>query len=996
MAFTQTNPGPPERSGGPLVEANNHLQRTLVIGLGGTGCEVIKRLKRRLSRQGQASTCIRFLSLDTDVRSWLATLQFPALEPRERVSLSYANPENVLEAPQLYPTIQHLFHQGRKVDIALLADANGAGLMPVVGRVAFHLNASHIYTQLQKARHDLQSIPTQPGGQPLTDEFRIYIIGSAAGGTGAGSFLEMAVLVRHVFQANCNIIGLLALPEAFASTLRGQQLDSQSRGNAYAVLKELQHLQDGSAYWEEPESYTFRYQVNGSTIPVTLNRPPFNILYMIDKQNQEGGALRNLTDIYEMAAQQLWVEIGSPFGAKFVSAQANDRATKNLANCPETGRPANISSLATAALVIPEEKLTRYCVRRYLRDVVRERLLGAVGDLREAEQAARAWLTAAKLEERGGHRMVSRALLTEPMEGREITGGEFALDPEGLIDKSAAEFLAALGNQEDHVTARLLPEVRAMVETNLEQLRKALPARISALLEDAASARGVRGALVTRAAVDRELAAMAAELAGRQEEDEAAREEASARLESQREALAKKGGMLGSLFGKRRELMRLIGRLQADVMQVEIDLLARAATLRLLEAARTLLEEHRRKLETLQGHLERIQQTADAELTQEQWAADSGSAYALETEVIRAERYGDYYERFRPGSPELFVKQLGGDGLLPVLTGLDYGPVAQLLTRTAWELFQERVRHLNVVEVLQDLYSKREIFDLLDDLARRCQPFWTATPRGSGAFSDVFLIGSPGVRPAGDGGPVQAEQLLQEWTDLHAGGGSVGIHSSPTYVALGAPGAIVFSRQTHGARLHYMRQVLEYQEHYRALQQQRGYPLHFKPCLEALPELRPDDDRATEFWALAVAYGMAAARTSGWYWALDTDQRRDPDDPTSFRSVEVLRAGSLWDLAAEIAPVESREMPAHSSRFLHATRSGALGQFTQRRECVAAAERMVERRLGAIGKQGLVAELGRYMEEILSPRMRRAEDLEASTLTREHAAIRRFLGRLNL
>ncbi|HWI51789.1 MAG TPA: tubulin-like doman-containing protein, partial [Symbiobacteriaceae bacterium] len=363
MAFVQVN----ERSLGPLVESSAQIQRTMVVGLGGTGGEVIKRLKRRLRRQGQANSYIRFISLDTDLRSGLATIQFPALEPRERVPLHYPNPENVLESPHLYPTIQHLFHQGKRVDISLLADGTGAGLMPVVGRTAMHLNAGQVYGALQRALKDLQAIPAQPGGQPLTEEFRIYVVGSVAGGTGAGCIIDAAVLIRHVFASfKYQLIGILALPEAFVPTLRGQQLDAQSRGNAYAVLKELQYLQDGMTAWTDPDTYTFQYQLGGDVRTIILRERPFDIVYLVDNQNQQGGALRNLTDIYEMVSQQLSVEIGSPFGAKFASAQANERAIRGLAPCPETKRPANISSLATAALVVPEEKLLRYCTRRYL------------------------------------------------------------------------------------------------------------------------------------------------------------------------------------------------------------------------------------------------------------------------------------------------------------------------------------------------------------------------------------------------------------------------------------------------------------------------------------------------------------------------------------------------------------------------------------------------------------------------------------------------------
>jgi hypothetical protein len=980
------------------VEATAQIQRTMVVGLGGTGGEVIKRLKRRLARQGQASTYIRFLSLDADIRTWLATLQFPALEPRERVPLYWASPGNVTEAPHLYPTIQHLFHQGKKIDISLLADQGGAGLMPVVGRVAFHLNAAQIYVQLQRALRDLQAMPAQPGGQPLTEEFRIYVVGSTAGGTGAGCFLETAVLTKHVFAAfKHQLIGVLALPEAFAPTLRGQQLDSQSRGNAYAVLKELQYLQDGPVHWEDPEAATFHYNLGGDVRTIRLTEKPFDILYVIDNQNQEGAALRNLTDIYEMAAQQLFVEIGSPLGAKFASAQANDRAIKGLAPCPETQRPANISSLATAALVVPEEKLLRFCSRRYLTEVVRERLLGAAGAPAEAEAQALKYLTASGLEERRGHRMISRTLLTDVRENREVTAGEYALDPEALTGRSVGEFLSALDAQEDHFAAQGLPAVRLLVDRNLERVRADVAAGVSRLLAEAFSARGVRGALALRAALDTELQAVAAELARLQADGEAARQEALGRVGAQREVLQAKAGVIGGLFGKRRDLMRLLTTLQADFMQVELDLLARAAAMRLTEAVRTLLEEHRRKLEALQSGLARLEQTVAAELTQEQWAVDQGSAYALETEVIQPEHFPLYYDRFRPATTEPFLAAVGeADGGFAGLAGLEYGELAGRLGRAARRLFADRIERLNVVEVLQERYSRLEAFGLLDDLARRCQPFWTATPRGAGAFSDVFLIGSPGIRPGGTGGPVQAEPLLQEWVDQHAGGGSGGLQSRPTYVALGTPGAVIFSRQTHGARLHYMRQILDYHEHYRALLQQRGYPIHFRPALEALPELRPDDDKATEAWSLAVAYGMVAARTFGWIWTLDAEQKKDPDLPGGYLTVDVLRTGSLWDLAAEIVPVEPREVPPHSGRFLHASRSGALGQFAQRRECALAVDRLVGKRLDTVGKQAMGAELTRYLEETLRPRIRRADELEAATLAKEQAAIRRFLDRLNL
>ncbi|HLN61507.1 MAG TPA: hypothetical protein VK464_08095, partial [Symbiobacteriaceae bacterium] len=639
------------------------------------------------------------------------------------------------------------------------------------------------------------------------------------------------------------------------------------------------------------------------------------------------------------------------------------------------------------------------CARRYLREVLRERLIGGGTQPHPTEKAASSWVMATGLEERGSHRSISRAVLTDTREEREVTGGAYALDPEAVMQKPVTEFLAALAAQEDYLTGQALPGIRAMAERNLERLRGALPDQVATMLEEAFAAGGVRGALAARAAVERELTAMSGALAGRQSEDEAVRAEVAAHLAGAREELERKAGLLGKLFGKSRELRQKLGQLQADVMQLDLDLLARTAAMRLVDAARTVLEEQRRRLEALETQLTRLQSLVEAEIAQEQWAPDTGSAYALETEVIRPEHFPAYYERFRPASPEGFLGSLTtgeGGGYLPRLCGREYAELSTLLHGAARAQFQDRVERLNVVEVLGELYDRTDAFHLLDDLARRCQPFWTASPRGAGAFSDVFLIGSPGIQPGGPSTPVQAEPLLQEWVDQHAGGSMGGLHSAPTYVALGTPGSIIFSRQTHGARLHYMRQILDYQEHYRMLQQQRGYPVHFKSCLEALPELRPDDEKATEAWALGVAYGMIALKDFGWVWALDSEQRKDHEVPGAFRTVEFLRTSSVWDIAAEIVPVEGRETQPHSSRFLHATRSGALGQFSQRREFIAAAERKVRQRLDGSGKLAVGNELTRYLEEVLGPRCRRADEMEAATMTKEYTAIRRYLDRLNL
>lgn len=103
-----------------------------------------------------------------------------------------------------------------------------------VGRFAMFANARNIV-------HLLVSTLRQLGGQAPGAAVNVWVIGSAAGGTGAGSVIDAGYMVKLAAQQAGICVHLLAaivLPEAFADR------HGISKGRAFSLFRELERIQE--------------------------------------------------------------------------------------------------------------------------------------------------------------------------------------------------------------------------------------------------------------------------------------------------------------------------------------------------------------------------------------------------------------------------------------------------------------------------------------------------------------------------------------------------------------------------------------------------------------------------------------------------------------------------------------------------------------------------------------------------------------------------------
>ncbi len=241
-------PAPPELGGpGPLRPA-------LVIGLGQAGLRVLQRLRFDLGeRFGPSSMtpAVRTLYIDTDPEALDESARdrspdrLAALAPDE-VFPAKLNRAAHYQKPRFNgrSLTEGWFDQQMLYRLPRTPQTLGVRLF---GRLAFldHYRAlmNKVQTELEAAVSPEAMLHTEmrTGLQRRTNRPRVYVVGSLAGGTGGGMFIDLAYAVRSRLKRMGydapEVIGLFVLPPADATLTPPQML-----GNTYAALTELNHF----------------------------------------------------------------------------------------------------------------------------------------------------------------------------------------------------------------------------------------------------------------------------------------------------------------------------------------------------------------------------------------------------------------------------------------------------------------------------------------------------------------------------------------------------------------------------------------------------------------------------------------------------------------------------------------------------------------------------------------------------------------------------------
>lgn len=367
-----------------VAHANNERQfqginRTICIGLGGTGQSVLMRIRRLIvDRYGALNNLpvVSFVHIDTDKAATRAQVLRTG-NTYHGEDLSFRDAEKVsatMTATEVSDLIQGLERQSTQNDrigpfdhIArwfppqlmrnISAVEQGAGGIRPVGRLAFFQNYRNITSAIKEADkrtsgHE-QKLVRQ--GLEVDPRLNIFVVGSLCGGTGSGMFLDMAYSLRQIYEnqgQDVEIIGYLIIsPELYGNT-------SNMCANTYAALMELDYYSspgvEFAACWDQQDLKWFNQK-----------RAPFEYVYLVSGRTENGNyTIHDQRKLCNVIARKISLDFSSELAPHVKGMRDNFK--KHLQDLDEHPRPNNQRYLTfgLAAIYFPRDRISEIAMTR--------------------------------------------------------------------------------------------------------------------------------------------------------------------------------------------------------------------------------------------------------------------------------------------------------------------------------------------------------------------------------------------------------------------------------------------------------------------------------------------------------------------------------------------------------------------------------------------------------------------------------------------------------
>ena len=325
------------------------LRRNLVIGLGGTGLNVVYSLKRQYERAfgTQRPPGTRFLVLDTvDAQPTKGV----HLEAAEFIKLAIPDATRVLNQN---PTVQRWFPT--EPGIALGRTWHGSRQCRALGRMALFHHADYVQNVIRTRLLELRAIvlDDEETGIRVSDQgILVQVIGSLSGGTGSGILLDVAHICRSILSdahgLASHLVGMVLLPQA----IMGGATTAQVEGNTYATMVELDH------YMGLPIDKIVEYYYGSES--VSVRRAPFSVVYVINSIQNRATPHASVEDVYDRMAMVAYLSAGGA-GRGAIDIIDNLRVYLGM---DFNGKKGLYSSVGASELFLDRERVVREMVIR--------------------------------------------------------------------------------------------------------------------------------------------------------------------------------------------------------------------------------------------------------------------------------------------------------------------------------------------------------------------------------------------------------------------------------------------------------------------------------------------------------------------------------------------------------------------------------------------------------------------------------------------------------
>ncbi|GHO93823.1 hypothetical protein KSF_038710 [Reticulibacter mediterranei] len=314
------------------------VRRTVFIGLGGTGNEIVRRIKREMLTHGYNLPLFQYLVLDT-----VSFEEAPGMDEHmqirngeEYLYIGGYNPNEVLKHLENWPIIGRWW--GNRNTTNLVTVDEGAGQMRSVGRMGFFYHFHAIEAQFQRIAFEITNATNRQQARAQNYEISgnspiIYVIFSLCGGTGSSLFFDVAYVMRHLlkFTEKPIVVGIALMPGPYVNRINSRPQKTRLQANAYAALTELERLHNMAMGIEPRPDGRNLWNVDYSTnFQVASPELPFDYIYLVDNVTA-GGETYDIDRVYTTTARTIFWLTAPPTAGKFWE-RAKNLSSKTLSS----------------------------------------------------------------------------------------------------------------------------------------------------------------------------------------------------------------------------------------------------------------------------------------------------------------------------------------------------------------------------------------------------------------------------------------------------------------------------------------------------------------------------------------------------------------------------------------------------------------------------------------------------------------------------------------
>ena len=283
----------------------------LVIGLGGTGTDALLHVMHKFKGRFILPTIngevqdrperTAYLAVDSDMdhlnTAGIGSVRF---KQEDKLALNIPDLESLIINPAAMQSWEKSWWDSK---IPPFKSGDGAGGFRQVGRLLLFRNAPLLVDRLVNTISKLMAVERHATGGRLT----VVLTTGIGGGTGSGTFLDIAYLIRYVMRTHfhnvqVSIMAYIIMPGVNLAHMNRPQPAKIKllKMNSFAALKELD-------FWMNYDTHKHEHhQVYSTNIKHYWNTPPFNNVVLLSEGKADGTVIMNAYDaVMDVLAESL-------------------------------------------------------------------------------------------------------------------------------------------------------------------------------------------------------------------------------------------------------------------------------------------------------------------------------------------------------------------------------------------------------------------------------------------------------------------------------------------------------------------------------------------------------------------------------------------------------------------------------------------------------------------------------------------------------------------